>query len=241
MTPRDITPNPQSLATVFIIIFVFPSPRPLPCKWLSTVVCHCFYYHFRVSIAPPPSLYKEGGGATETRKMIIKTMASDSGQIAPSVNDPVDFYETYFQRQYCRDIAPIVNAKRCLTMRYHAFVYHDTISKTIQFGTMISRNTMFHSTSIGFISQSTAWQQALSDGKALINKAKRFGTRRKSRRAPLTQFAERRASQPASVRVLVLHPVFDFYAMEQGNAVMDYNNSIIKQSTKNDTLVSLLT
>ena len=23
-----------------------------------TVACHCFYYHFRVSIAPPPSLYK---------------------------------------------------------------------------------------------------------------------------------------------------------------------------------------
>ena len=38
-------------------------------RWLSsagrvplssggTVACHCFYYHFRVSIAPPPSLYK---------------------------------------------------------------------------------------------------------------------------------------------------------------------------------------
>ena len=42
----------------------------------ATVACHCFYYYFRVSIAPPPFLYKcinnylykEGGGAMETRK-----------------------------------------------------------------------------------------------------------------------------------------------------------------------------
>ena len=31
-------------------------------RYATTVACHCFYYHFRVSIAPPPSLYKEGAG-----------------------------------------------------------------------------------------------------------------------------------------------------------------------------------
>ena len=48
-------PRSQSLATVFIIIFVFPSPRP-------------------------PSLYKEGGRGDGNTKIIIKTVASDCAQ-----------------------------------------------------------------------------------------------------------------------------------------------------------------
>ena len=37
-----------------------PSSSPAPGQsWgESTVACHCFYYHSRVYIAPPPSLYK---------------------------------------------------------------------------------------------------------------------------------------------------------------------------------------
>ena len=46
----------------------------------GTVACHCFYYHFRVSIAPPPSLFIQGRGRGDgNTKVIIKTVASDCG------------------------------------------------------------------------------------------------------------------------------------------------------------------
>ena len=76
---KSIFLAPNSIFSSIFLGPIFSGQRHTPISFQAeypppglTVACHCFYYHFRVSIAPPPSLYKylykEGGGAMETRK-----------------------------------------------------------------------------------------------------------------------------------------------------------------------------
>ena len=111
---------------------LYLDPRPVlrlsQCA-AATVACHCFYYYFRTSIAPSPSLYKctnnywykEGAGQWKhennyknsgKRRHMLFWGRPSSHDVPVSIVQPMHFlhvYNAYFRQSEARNILQICN------------------------------------------------------------------------------------------------------------------------------------